>query len=182
MYPDGIPNLLQSSGFKIELVLTLGVIVTSGFSSLSSLSLRGRNTYRYQNIWPKYMCNNVSRVMEFRVWGVLKILNLVQKLRHSKEIVIFCDRPNARASKCAKIILSKSIYYVKNQQNFFHFFHIRVSIYETIFVKNILFSKIMPNFCRLGIRSIHIIHQFPFSMLIFGQNSCFLGPTKVETP
>ena len=39
-------------------------------------------------------------------------------------------------SKSAKIVLSKSIFYVKNRQNVFKkTIHLRISIYETIFCK-----------------------------------------------
>ena len=46
----------------------------------------------------------------------------------------------------------------------------------------ILFSKIMPNFWWTVIPRIHKIQWFPLSMLIFGQKSCFLGPTIFEIP
>ena len=46
---------------------------------------------------------------------------------------------------------------------------------------DILFSKIMPNFCQPGTKSIHKTQQFPCIRFIFSQKSCFLGPPKVET-
>ena len=64
--------------------------------------------------------------------------------------------------------LLKSIFNVKNQQNFFNFlFSLRnINLGDHFFLKtfflqlqfsDILFSKIMPNVGRLGIRSIHEI-------------------------
>ena len=60
------------------------------------------------------------------------------------------------------------------------------------FVKNIffsnfnfwtnLFSKIMSNFWQTGAPSILKILWFPLSILIFGQKSCFLGPTIFKIP
>ena len=49
----------------------------------------------------------------------------------------------------AKMVLSKSIFYVKNQ-----------------------FSKIMPNFWRTGAPHILKIQPFPLSMSILGQKAC----------
>ena len=47
-----------------------------------------------------------------------------------------------------------------------------------------LFSKIMPNFWQTGAPRILKIQCFPLSILIFGQKSCFLGPTifKIQQP
>ena len=40
----------------------------------------------------------------------------------------------------------------------------------------------MPNFWQTDILCIQKIQWIPLSMLIFGQNSCFLGPTFFEMP
>ena len=40
----------------------------------------------------------------------------------------------------------------------------------------------MPNFCRTGAPHILKIQWLPLSILIFGQNSCFLGPTTFKLP
>ena len=45
-----------------------------------------------------------------------------------------------------------------------------------------LFSKIMPNFWRIGAPRILKIQWFPLIILIFGQRSCFLGPTIFKIP
>ena len=45
-----------------------------------------------------------------------------------------------------------------------------------------LFPKIMPNFWQTGAPHIHKIQWFPLSILVFGQKSCFLGPTIYKIP
>ena len=94
------------------------------------------------------------------------------------------------SSKSAEIVLQKSIFYVKNPRNWKKN-HLRILIQETIFCKNIfsnfnfwttLFSKIMPNFWQTGAPHILKIQWFPLSILIFGQKSCFLGPTIFKIP
>ena len=70
--------------------------------------------------------------------------------------------------------------------------HIRISILETIFCKKTffcnfnfwttLFSKIVPNFWRIGAPCSLKKQWFPLSLLIFGQKSCFLAPTIFKIP
>ena len=71
--------------------------------------------------------NSVSQVVEFLLCGV-KIRFLLRV-----NCCILWKKHNARSSKCAKIWLSKTI----------------------IQFSDITLSKIMPNFCRLGIICIH---------------------------
>ena len=103
---------------------------------------------------------------------------------------------NYGLSKSAQIVLTNSIFYVKNWRNFFKKRKnpLRISILETIFCKKkhhifpnfnfltTLFPKIMPNFWRTGAPSILKIQWFPLSILIFGQIYCFLGPTTLKIP
>ena len=91
---------------------------------------------------------------------------------------------NDSLTKSAKIVLSKSIFDVKNRWNFLIFFHWRILIYylgdhfllKTFFsrlnFRTTLLSKIRPNFCRPHTMSIHKIQQFHLTTvektLLFG--------------
>ena len=93
------------------------------------------------------------------------------------KLLYFVNWHSARASKSAKIVLSKSIFYVKNQPNFFkkklskninlgeHFwlktFFSRLNFWTT------LISKIRPNFCRPHTMSIYKIQQFHLTTVDF---------------
>ena len=89
--------------------------------------------------------------------------------------------------KSAEIVLYKSIFYVKNRQNFFEKKIIWKYQFRKLFlVKNIfwitLISKIISNFWQTGAPLILKIQLFPLSILIFGQKSCFLGPNIFRIP
>ena len=68
--------------------------------------------------------------------------------------------------------------------------HLRKSILETIFLKKNLpsifepfyFLKSCPIFDELALPVFLKIQWFPLSILIFGQKSCFLGPTIFRIP
>ena len=96
------------------------------------------------------------------------------------------------SSKSAKIILSKSIFYFKNQRNFFikkSFKNINLGdhfLEKPFFFSNFnfwtnSFSKIMPWLFDDWTPRILKIQWFPFSILIFGQKPC-LGPTIFKIP
>ena len=101
------------------------------------------------------------------------------------KLLYFVNWHSARASKSAKIVLSKSIFYVKNQPNFFkkkisskninlgdHFllktFFSRLNFWTT------LLSKIRPNFCRPHTMSIHKIQQFHLTTVDFWAKTLLL--------
>ena len=109
------------------------------------------------------------------------------------KLLYFVNWHSARASKSAKMVLTKSIFYVKNQLNFFkNNFHFGISIFKRpFFVKTFfprlnfwttLLSKIMPNFWWTDIPHRNLLLFFLMSMLILGQKSFFLGPTIFEIP
>ena len=93
------------------------------------------------------------------------------------KLLYFVNWHSARASKSAKIVLSKSIFYVKNQPNFFKkksskninlgdpfllkTFFSRLNFWTT------LLSKIRPNFCRPHSMSIQKIQQFNLTSVDF---------------
>ena len=83
-------------------------------------------------------------------------------------------------SKSAKIVLSKSNFYVKNRLR--RSFFVKKTFFSNFNFWTTLFYKIMPNFWRTGAPPILKIQWFPLSILIFGQNSCFLGPTIFKIP
>ena len=86
-------------------------------SVLPSLVKRG-------DIW-----TNVSSVVEFQRWWVLKCKIFAQELTCSKETIVFWEYGEHQFVKSAEIVLSKSIFYVKNQRNFFKKkIHLRISI------------------------------------------------------
>ena len=90
------------------------------------------------------------RLLSF-YFGGSKLVRFLAKIEHTpRKLLYFVNRPYARSSKSAKIVPSKSNFYVRKQRNFFNFFN----SFKNIFF---FFSKIMPNFCRLSIRSIHKI-------------------------
>ena len=118
---------------------------------------------------------------------------------------------NYGSSKSTKIILSKSIFYVKNWR-----YLLKKTFFSNFNFWTTLFSKIMPNFWQtvshrriffvkiLSIFDIEnwlskyhfgtfwrtithrrtVLKKFPLSMLILGQKSCILGPTifKIRQP
>ena len=101
------------------------------------------------------------------------------------KLLYFVNWHSARASKSAKIVLSKPIFYVKNQPNFFekknsskninlgeHFllktFFSRLNFWTT------LLSKIRPNFCRPHTMSIHKIQQFHLTTVDFWAKTLLL--------
>ena len=64
----------------------------------------------------EWLSNNISSVVEFKRWWVLKskIFGLESRFKEIPPM-------NDGSSKSAKIVLSKSIFDVKNQQFFFSF-------------------------------------------------------------
>ena len=88
--------------------------------------------------------SSVTQVIEFLLWGS-KLVRFLAKIKHTpRKLLYFVNRPNAKSSKSAKIILSKSIFYVKNQPIFFkEKFHLTISFQETIFL---LFFFFISNF------------------------------------
>ena len=62
---------------------------------------------------------NISSVVEFQRWWVLKSKIFGQESTYSKEFFWKNPLMNYGSSKSAKIVLSKSIFNVKNQPNFF---------------------------------------------------------------
>ena len=99
-----------------------------------------------------------------------------------RKLLYFMNTMNYGSSKSAKIVLTKSIFNVKNQPIFFQkkisFENINLGdhfLLKTLFSSfnlwTTLFTKIMPNFWRT------VIHQrvfFPSSMLILGQKSIYV--------
>ena len=61
--------------------------------------------------------NNVSSVVEFQRWWVIKCKIFAQESTCSKEFFYNNPTMNYGSSKSAKIVLSKSIFYVKNRWN-----------------------------------------------------------------
>ena len=92
------------------------------------------------------------------------------------------------SSKSAKIVLSKSIFYVKNfskKKNWYQFrrpFFVKKTFFSNFNFWTPLFSKIIPNFWWTVIHWWILLNCFPLSMLILGQKSCFLRPTIFEIP
>ena len=83
---------------------------------------------------------HISSVMEFQRWWVLKSKVFVQESTSSKKTLYFMNTMNYGLSKIAKIVLSKVIFYVKNQRNFFEFFFIdEYQLRRPLFVKNFFF-------------------------------------------
>ena len=83
----------------------------------------------------------------------------------------------AQESTCSKDFFKQSydeLWFVKKCQN-------RTSKVNFLCQKS-LFSKIMPNFWRTCAPRILKIQWFPLSILIFGQNFCFSGPTIFKIP
>ena len=72
---------------------------------------------------------------------------------------------NYGSSKSAKIVLSKSLFNVKNQQ---FFFSSEYQFWRPFFEKDIVFASIFKAF-------IVFTKYNGFSLLIIGQKSCFLG-------
>ena len=73
--------------------------------------------------------NSVSSVVKFIRWWVLKWKILAQELICSKEIVLKQSCNELWFIKNAEIVLSKSIFYVKNRQKFFKkTIHLRITI------------------------------------------------------
>ena len=70
----------------------------------------------------EWLSNNISSVVEFKRWWDLKS-KIIGKESRFKEI----PPMNDGSSKSAKIVLSKSIFMVKNQ-HFFFFFILRIPI------------------------------------------------------
>ena len=75
---------------------------------------------------------------------------------------------NYDLSKSAKIVLSKSIFYVKSQGNFF-----KKKSFENI--------NLGDHFLENKYSFLTSIFE-PLYCLKFGQKSCFLGPTIFEIP
>ena len=87
----------------------------------------------------------------------------------------FLNNPtmNYGSSKSAKIVLLKSIFYVKIRRNFF-----LTSIFEPLY-----FLKSCPIFDELALPIFSKYNGFLWAyILIVGQKSCFLGPTIYEIP
>ena len=84
---------------------------------------------------------------------------------------------NYGSSKSAKTVLSKSIFDVKNQLNFFEKdFHLRISIYETNFKKKHFFLDSI-------FEPLYFLKLCPiFDELTFLVGFFFLGPTIFKIP
>ena len=91
----------------------------SDYISKSAIIDRPNRNYRpaayHKPISPPFVSNNVSSVVEFHRWWVLKSKIFGQKSTYSKESYLKNPSMNYGSSKGAKIVLSKSIFYVKNQ-------------------------------------------------------------------
>ena len=134
------------------------------------------------------MGHGVSRLMGPKKQDFCSKINCIQM-----KLLYFVNWHSARASKSAKIVLSKAIFYVKNQPNFFkkkfsskninlgdHF------LLETFFLDLIFeplyFLKLGPIFVGPTLWQFKKYSNFIWLLLIFVQKSCFLGPIKQETP
>ena len=109
-----------------------------------------------------------------------------------RKSLYFENTGSTSLSKSAKIVLSKSIFYVKNRRNFFkkkiiQEYQFRRPFFKKTFFSNsnfwtTLFSKIMPYFWRTGAPRILKIQRFPLSMAWSWQKACILGPTIFKIP
>ena len=97
-----------------------------------------------------FNCLHISSVVEFQRWWILKSNIFGQESTNSKDFFLN-PTMNYSLSKSAKIALSKSILYVKNQSNFFKKYKLSMNINLGDFFSKFnflttLLSKIMPNF------------------------------------
>ena len=124
------------------------------------------------------------RLWNFKNGGSLNA-RFLPKNQHAQR-KLFWNNPvmNYGLSKSAKIVLSKSIFYVKNRRNFFkkksfkninlgeHFlfkpFFSRLNFWTT------LLSKIRSKFCRPHTMSIHKIQQFHLTTVDFWAKTLLL--------
>ena len=109
--------------------------------------------------------------------------------RIQMRLLYFVNWHSVRASKSAKIVLSKSIFYVKNQPNFFKKKFIEeYQFRRTFFVKNIFFLdsvfeplyflKLGPIFVGPTLCQFTNYSNFIWLLVIFEQKPCFLGPSR----
>ena len=143
------------------------------------------------NIWLD-LGLNISSVVEIQRWWVLKSKVFGQESTSSKEIVVFYEYNELRfVKKCQNCTFKVDFLCQKSTESFWIFFSLmNINLGDHFLIKTFfsnfnfwttLFSKIMPNFWRTGIPCNHKMQWFPLSMLIFGQKSCFLGPTIFST-
>ena len=109
----------------------------------------------FSDIWWENGIEFPPTIVSVRLWnfkdgGTLKA-RFWAKNQHTQGIFFFLDSlMNFGSSKSAKILLSKSIFYVKNQQIFFSHFFFFIQEYQfrrPFFVKNIfLLTSILNHF------------------------------------
>ena len=93
------------------------------------------------------------------------------------KLLYFVNWHSVRASKRAKIVLSKSIFDVKNQLNFFKKKSIKNINLGDYFLVKTFFSRL--NFWRLHAMSIHKIQQFHLTTVDFlSKNLAFWDPSR----
>ena len=104
--------------------------------------------------------------------GGHKIRKVFPKNQHNqRKLLNFENWFNGKVSKSAKIGLSKSIFYLKNHQNFLNFVFIGIEYILLTFFDNINFwnpviTKMMPNFSQLAIKPILKIPRYTNSNTI----------------
>ena len=91
------------------------------------------------------------RLWNFKDGGSLKARFLAKNQHTKKKLLYFINTMIYGWSKSAKIVLSKSIFCVKNQLIFFKKNFIEEYFFSNFPFWTILFSKIMPNFWRTDI-------------------------------
>ena len=143
------------------------------------------------------MCLNISSVVEFHRWWVLKskLFGQESTCLQGKIFKKILRLMTVRQKVPKLYVLSKSIFYVKNQPIFFKkkksFKNINLgdqfllklkTFFSNINFWTTLFSKIMPNFWWTVSHRRIFLKKFPLSMLILGQKSCILGPTIFKIP
>ena len=101
----------------------------------------------------------------------------VNELRFIKKCQNHTFKVNFRCKKSTKFFQKKIIW----KYQFGRPFSVKNILFKFNFWTT-LFSKIIPNFWQIGAPGILKIQWFPLSILIFGQKSCFFGPTIFKIP
>ena len=104
-----VQNILQKYLYETSLLVRLLYlwILKKIFKSTWIFSIKKQTKAVRQRV----LCINVSYVMEFLAWWVLKSKVFAPNQLYSNEIAVFCKN-----TKSARIVLSMSIFYVKDQQ------------------------------------------------------------------